>query len=84
MSWTGTGKKPNVTRPDQVTVAPNESIQAAEGFGLQQGPSSPSSSSSPAGEHRPKSMTQRLCTAPACCDACECSVLGCVKAWLHA
>ena len=51
-----------MTRPDQVTVAPNESIQAAEGFGLQQGPSSPSSNI-PAGEQRPDSMTLRPCMA---------------------
>ena len=50
-SCTGAGKKPNVTTPDQVTVTPGESIQDAEGFGLQQSPSS----SSPAGKHRPES-----------------------------
>ena len=49
-----------MTRPDQVTVAPNESIQDAEGFGLQQGPSSPS----PAGEQWPDSMTSPHRTTP--------------------
>ena len=83
-SCTGTGKEPNVTKPDQVTVAPNESIQDAEGFGLQQGPSSPSSSSSssPAGEHWPERMTWRPCTLPRMWLLC--SVLRHVKAWLHA
>ncbi len=32
----GTGKKASVTEPDQVTLAPGQSIQERIGFGLQQ------------------------------------------------
>ena len=42
----GTGKKPIVTEPDQIQLAPGKSIQQASGFGLQQGPSTGGGSTS--------------------------------------
>ena len=63
--FTGTGRKPSVTKPDQVTLAPGQSIQERIGFGLQQ-----HSSSNTQGRSSLRYSQQSL-NGSACCQGCR-------------